>query len=54
LDPDLEILIDPSIEEDKVAGILEALATYYRACGGVGFDLRIEQASEERGMVAGV
>jgi len=53
IEPNLEIAIDSNISEDKVSDILQALANYYRACGGIGFDLRVEVAQSYQGRVAG-
>ncbi len=38
-DPSFEISFDPSLTDDQIVETLSALADYYRACGGVGFEV---------------
>lgn len=40
--PDFDIHFDPAFEPEEVKEILTALADYYRACGGAGFELDLE------------
>jgi hypothetical protein len=40
--PDFEVTFDPDFSPDEVKGILTALADYYRAAGGAGFELDLE------------
>jgi len=35
------ITFDPSLTPEQVKGVLTALADYYRACGGVGFEVEV-------------
>ena len=43
LTPDFEISFDPDLTEHQIAGAFEALAAYYRACGGVGLSVEFER-----------
>ena len=40
--PDLSITFDSSLSPHQVRGLLAGLADYYRACGGVGFEIDFE------------
>jgi Dna[CI] antecedent, DciA len=42
LDPDLAITFTPDCSAPQVQATLAALADYYRACGGVGFEIEFE------------
>lgn len=42
-DQDFDIHFDPGFSADEVKKILTALATYYRACGGVGFEVHFQR-----------
>ena len=39
---DFEIAFDPKLSDHEVKAAFEALANYYRACGGVGFAVEFE------------
>jgi len=39
---DLTIIFDPELTEYAVKAAFEALADYYRGCGGVGLSVRFE------------
>lgn len=41
-EPDFDIHFDPSFAPEEVKDLLTALADYYRACGGAGFELNLE------------
>jgi hypothetical protein len=40
--PDFEIAFDPELSDQEVKAAFEALADYYRACGGVGLAVEFE------------
>jgi hypothetical protein len=40
--PDFSITFDPTLSSERIKATLEALAEYYRACGGVGLDIEFE------------
>jgi hypothetical protein len=42
LDNNFNITFSPEVSPQQVKAILEALADYYRACGGVGFEVEFE------------
>jgi transcriptional regulator with XRE-family HTH domain len=39
---DFDVRFDPGFSPDEVKYLLTALSNYYRACGGVGFEVQIE------------
>jgi len=41
-EPDFSITFDPAVSPERIKATLEALADYYRACGGVGLDIEFE------------
>jgi transcriptional regulator with XRE-family HTH domain len=41
-EPDFDIHFSPEFSPDEVKGILTALANYYRACGGAGFEVNFQ------------
>lgn len=42
-EPDFEVHFDPAFEPEEIKDILTALADYYRAVGGAGLELSIEE-----------
>jgi hypothetical protein len=42
LENTIEIRFDPLLSSKQIVGVLEALANYYRACGGVGLTVEFE------------
>jgi Domain of unknown function (DUF4062) len=45
--PDFEIAFDQELSEQEVKAAFEALADYYRACGGVGLSVEFEHEEAE-------
>jgi hypothetical protein len=39
---DFSVTFDSELSQEQVKATLEALANYYRACGGIGFDIEFE------------
>ncbi|HWG40516.1 MAG TPA: hypothetical protein VN658_08200 [Candidatus Acidoferrales bacterium] len=46
LDSTLHVSVDPRIPPDKLVAALEALADFYRKCGGIGFQVLSVKASD--------
>jgi hypothetical protein len=42
LEHDFSITFDPALSPERIKATLEALAEYFRACGGVGLDIEFE------------
>lgn len=41
------ISFDSGLSSDQIAGVLRAMADYYRACGGIGLELELEATGAE-------
>jgi hypothetical protein len=48
-EPTFDITFDPGLSEHQVRAAFEALADYYRACGGVGLSVDFQQEEIEAG-----